>query len=80
MNTTQSPHNIAHSTEIALIRVNNFNMVSLVHDKLVLLVFVELPPTFDKCDHNVLFSRIEYLNGFDPGITLTESVCSWYFI
>ena len=54
------------------VRVKNDIMMSIDQGKLVILVFLDLSPTFDRVDLNVLFSRLKDMFG------LSWKVLDWF--
>ena len=54
----QSSYTKFHSTETALIRVQNDLLTSIDGGKCVLLVLLDLSAAFDTIDHNILLSRL----------------------
>ena len=61
--TQQSAFKYGHSTETALVRVNDDIMMSTDQSKAVVLVLFDLSAAFDTFDHDVLFSQLEKLFG-----------------
>ena len=59
MESLQSAYQTGHSTETALVRVQNDIMMSIVQGKPVLLVLLDLPAAFDTVDQHLLFSRLK---------------------
>ena len=59
----QSAYKNAHSTETALVRVNNDIMMSIDPDKSIILVLLDLSAAFERVDHNVFFSRLKDMFG-----------------
>ncbi len=56
--TLQSAYKTAHSTESALIRIQNDILMDLDDKKGVILVLLDLSAAFDTIDHNVLLNRL----------------------
>ena len=55
----QSAYRKFHSTESALLRVQN-DILSSLHDrKMVVLAMLDLSAAFDTIDHNILFTRLQ---------------------
>ena len=59
----QSAYESGHSTETALVWVENDIMMSIDQGKPVILVLLDLFAAFDKVDNNVLFSRLKDMFG-----------------
>ena len=55
----QSAYKPGHSTETALVKVQNDILTSIDQHRVVILVMLDLSATFDTIDHDILFSRIE---------------------
>ena len=55
----QSAYRKHHSTETALVRVQNDVLEAIDHQQCVLLVLLDLSAAFDTVDHNVLVRRLE---------------------
>ena len=60
-----------HSTETALLRVQN-DILRAIDDKKVILVLLDLSAAFDTVDHNILLSRLQTQYGF------TDTVIKWF--
>ena len=71
-NKFQSAYRKAHSTETALLRVNNDVLMAVDAKKAVALVLLDLSAAFDTVDHATLCSRLETLLG------LKGTVLSWF--
>lgn len=56
----QSAYRPCHSTETALIRVQNDILSSLDKGNMVILVLLDLSAAFDTIDHNILLSRMKH--------------------
>ena len=56
----QSAYRPCHSTETALIRVQNDILTSLDKGNMVILVLLDLSAAFDTIDHNILLTRMEH--------------------
>ena len=55
----QSAYRMFHSTESALLRVQN-DILSSLHDrKMVVLAMLDLSAAFDTIDHDILFTRLQ---------------------
>ena len=59
----QSAYRAYHSTETALLRLNNDIMLALNNKKDVVLIMLDLSAAFDTIDHDVLLKRLEYRFG-----------------
>jgi len=55
----QSEYKSGHSTETALNRVKNYNIISIDQGKPVILVLLDMSAAFDIVDNNVLFSTLK---------------------
>ena len=55
----QSAYKPGHSTETALVKVQNDILTSIDQHGVVLLVILDLSAAFDTIDHDILFSRME---------------------
>ena len=55
----QSAYRSGHSTETALLRVQNDILCHLDAKKRVILVLLDLSAAFDTIDHNILLSRLQ---------------------
>jgi len=62
------PH---HSTETALLRVQNDILVSMDKQEITLLVLLDLSAAFDTVDHNILLNRLE-------SIGISGLALSWF--
>ena len=60
----QSAYKSGHSTETALVRVKNDNMMSIDQGKPVILVLLDPSAAFDTIDHNELFSSLKYIRSY----------------
>ena len=67
----QSAYKAGHSTETALIKVQNDIMTSLHNRKGVFLVLLDLSAAFDTVTHNILFDR------FENEIGLSGTALNW---
>jgi len=59
----QSAYRKFHSTETALIKVQNDVLKSLDHGKVTILVMLDLSAAFDTIDHKTLVQRLEHVFG-----------------
>ena len=55
----QSAYKPGHSTETALVKVQNDILTSIDQHGIVILVMLDLSAAFDTIDHDILFSRME---------------------
>src|SRR5271156_2863337 len=55
----QSPYRPYHSTETALLRVQNDILIGMDKQKVTLLVMLDLSAAFDTVDHNILLQWLE---------------------
>ena len=55
----QSAYKPGHSTETALVKVQNDILTSIDQHGIVILILLDLSAAFDTIDHDVLFSRME---------------------
>lgn len=67
----QSAYRPYHSTETALLRVQNDILVSMDEQKVTLLVMLDLSAAFDTVDHTILLHRLE-------SIGISGLVLSWF--
>ena len=68
----QSAYKPCHSTESALIRVQNDILIEIDNDNCVMLLFLDLSAAFDTVNHQVLLSRLSDRFG------IKETVLSWF--
>jgi len=68
----QSAYRACHSTETALLKVQNDLLLNMDRGHVTLLVLLDLSSAFDTIDHSFLLSRLRYKFGFD-GLVL-----SWF--
>ena len=61
----QSAYREGHSTETALIRVQNDVMLSLNRRRDVILVLLDLSAAFDTIDHGIPIERLRHRFGFE---------------
>ena len=59
----QSAYKPGHSTETALVKVQNDILTSIDQHGIVILVMLDLSAAFDTIDHDILFSRMENILG-----------------
>lgn len=64
----QSAYKINHSTETALIRVNNDILRALDDKKSVILLLLDLSAAFDTVDHTILLTRLNRRLGFKGAV------------
>ena len=69
----QSGFRANHSTESALLRVQNDILRSADLGKVSLLVLLDLSAAFDTIDHQVLFERLESNLGISGGLCFRSS-------
>ena len=68
----QSAYRPAHSTETALLRVQNDILLQLDRSRGVILTLLDLSAAFDTCEHEILLSRLHHKIG------LRGSVLRWF--
>ena len=68
----QSTYKPGHSTETALVKVQNDILTSIDQHGLVILVMLDLSAAFDTIDHDILFSRMENTLG------ITGQALAWF--
>ncbi|XP_077985142.1 uncharacterized protein LOC144439783 [Glandiceps talaboti] len=69
--TMQSAYKTHHSTETALLRVQNDILSALDNGKIVMMVLLDLSAAFDTVDHSILISRLQNRMG------ITGTALSW---
>jgi hypothetical protein len=69
----QSAYRELHSTETALLRVQNDVLCSMDERKCVLLVLLDLSAAFDTIDHDVMLSRLAELGILDTSLAWFSS-------
>ena len=55
----QSAYKKGHSTETALVKVQNDILLCVDEQQVVLMALLDLSAAFDTCDHRILLSRLE---------------------
>ena len=68
----QSVYKKHHSTETALLYIQNDILNSIDQNKVVLLVFLDLSAAFDTMDHELLINRLSYR------LRLSGCVLEWF--
>ena len=68
----QSAYKPGHSTETALVKVQNDILTSIDQHGMVILVMLDLSVAFDTIDHDILFSRMENTLG------ITGQALAWF--
>ena len=68
----QSAHRAGHSTETALLKVQNDILLNMDRKRVTLLVLLDLSAAFDTVDHQVLVRRLESSSG------ITGTALSWF--
>jgi len=68
----QSAFKVLHSTETALLKVQNDILRAVDDNKSVILLLLDLYSTFDTVDHLILLSRLSHRFG------LTGSALAWF--
>ena len=68
----QAAYQQFHSTETALLRVQNDILRAIDDKKEVILVLLDVSAAFDTIDHNILLSRLQTQYGF------TDTVIKWF--
>ena len=69
MDPLQSAYKKGHSTETALLKVQNDILIDIDNKNISILVLLDLSAAFDTIDHEVLLSRLEKRYGI-KGTTL----------
>ena len=68
----QSAYRDKHSTETALIKVQNDILSALDADSSAILLMLNLPAAFDTIDHDILLSRLCNVYG------ITDNALDWF--
>ena len=89
----QSAYKPGHSTETALVKVQNDILTSIDQHGIVILVMLDLSAAFDTIHHDILFSKMEntlgimgqalawfksYLSGRTLRIKIDKTFCGLY--
>ena len=83
--TFQSAHKNFHSTETALVRVQNDILCAIDNNESVILLLLDLSAAFDTVDHSIMLSRLGErfgVNGtvlawFESYLTLRRQFVQW---
>ena len=79
----QSAYKQLHSTETALVRVNNDILVTLDNHQSLILLLLDLSAAFDSVDHGILLDRLVsvYVVWLSPGLNhiLAIDFSSWKY-
>ena len=67
----QSAYRRGHSTETAILKIQNDILISLDSSKGVILILLDLSAAFDTIDHNILLSRLQ------SRIGITDTALQW---
>ena len=68
----QSANKLVHSTETALVKINDDILSSLDAGKCTVLVSLDLSAAFDTINHNVLLNRLQHMYG------ITDTAFKWF--
>ena len=68
----QSAYRAGHSTETALLKVQNDILLAMDHQHVTLLVLLDLSAAFDTVNHRVLLRRLEFTYG------ITGTTLQWF--
>ena len=68
----QSAYRKGHSTETALLKVQNDILMNMNRQHVTLLVLLDLSAAFDTVDHNILLTHLK------TGISIKGTALNWF--